>query len=100
MITLEQVKKDLEVATKAYGDAFTVVQIYDEEETRGLVHTDAYNTDMKFLKNQLPILMKARDDAWEQLTAISPPYDPDNHISGCGCVIQDGRRAVWCGDHF
>ena len=30
----------------------------------------------------------------------STKYDPDNHVGSCGCVVENGRRTYWCGDHY
>ena len=76
------------------------LDIYYKELRRGLVHTAGWNVKMTHLGEELAQLEKectAALDAWK--TTV-PPYDANNQIADCGCVIINGERVHWCGDHY
>lgn len=76
------------------------LETYDEEEERGVLHNETQNQKMARYRAELKKLEKecvAACDAW---LATIPPYDPDNYISSCGCVVIGDERVHWCGDHY
>ena len=72
------------------------IDTFDEEVDRGILHTVLYKELIDKLRIEEAEYIKRVQERAKNL----PPYDSDNHISSCGCVVQNGRRTVWCGDHY
>lgn len=73
---------------------------YDEECERGILHTPEYDAKMARYRKELAKLEKETVAAIDAYNANRPEYDADNHIGGCGCVVKNGERVYWCGDHY
>jgi len=76
------------------------LEVFDEEEERGILHTGKYQEKMERYRKEIPILEKEAVAAMDKWRATTPPYDEDNHVGSCGCIVKNGERVYWCGDHY
>lgn len=77
-----------------------IVKTFTEEESRGIMHRPDYHDLMTSYKNQIPLLQANADAAMQKWMESKPKYDSDNQICQCGCVIVNGDRVHWCGEHY
>lgn len=94
---LDIIAKDLRSAYNKANDSY---ELYQAEVARGLVHTEKWKLEMATVALELSLMKDKAYEASEAWRKTLPPYDPDNHISCCGCVVQNGVRTLWCGDHY
>lgn len=76
------------------------LETYDEEEERGILHKREYQLKMESYRQDIPRLVKEAEKAMDDWRATALPYDPDNHVGSCGCIVKNGERVYWCGDHY
>lgn len=76
------------------------LEIYDKEEVRGILHKREYQLKMETYRQEISKLYQEAVKVMDEWRKTTPPYDENNHVSSCGCIVKDGRRVYWCGDHY
>lgn len=76
------------------------LETYDDEEERGILHKREYQLKMEVYRKDIPLLEKEAVKVMDAWRATTPPYDEDNHVGSCGCIVKNGERVYWCGDHY
>ena len=69
---------------------------YDDEASHGVIHTEEYKKKIEEFRLKYNEWFKVESKRLKNL----PKYDIDNHVGGCGCVVSNGIRIIWCGDHY
>jgi hypothetical protein len=72
------------------------IETFDKEVDRGILHTPDYILRISQMRIEQTNYSRRLEEYFKTL----PPYDPDNHIADCGCVVKNGERIYWCGDHY
>lgn len=76
------------------------LETFDEEEEREIVHNVAYIKRMEQYRRDIPRLEQKAMKAMDEWRKTTPPYDEDNYVGSCGCIVKNGQRVYWCGDHY
>lgn len=69
MITLETAQKENRNALTAYFTARKLIETFDEEETRGIMHKKEFEDRIAFLRKDLPNLNRNLTNSEKQLEA-------------------------------
>lgn len=75
---------------------FDAIDRFENEIAHGLVHTEEYKQRIQIFRKECQEWRAVEDIRIKNL----PLYDSDNHVSSCGCVVENGKCITWCGDHF
>jgi hypothetical protein len=95
-----ELKKRFQDMFKKIEPMRVVLETFDEEEKRGIIHRGSYSEMMEQYRKDIPLLQEEAVKVMDEWRNTTPPYDPDNHVGSCGCIVKNGERVYWCGDHY